>query len=138
MEATLDGQDIHVRIRTTKLPDGQFKPSLNSLADEYIHPPVNDKFEVMSFYKMTKRYKKVFKTLQRGGKDKYKFSDTHPGHEFSHLTKSKHATVSIIALPKGKMCPLKDLDLNHPKPTEQLLDKCEVYAKMAPLIFYPF
>jgi hypothetical protein len=54
------------------------------------------------------------------------------------LTKSKHATVPRIALPKGKLCPLKDLDLNHPKPTEQSLDKCEMYAKMALLMFYPF
>jgi hypothetical protein len=67
---------------------------------------------------MTRCYKEVFKTLQRESKDKYKFSNTHPGHEFSHLTKSKHATLQRTALLKGKMCPLKDLDLKHPKPTE--------------------
>ncbi len=31
---------------------------------------------------MTRGYKKVFKTLQREGEDRY---ETHPGHEFSHL-----------------------------------------------------
>ncbi len=95
-------------------------------------------FEVMSFYGMSRCYKKVFKTLQRESKDKYKFSDTHPGHEFSHLTRSKHATVPRITLPKGEMCSLKDLDLNHTKSNEQLLDKREMYAKMALLMFYPF
>ncbi len=83
----------------------------------------------MSLNKITRCYKKVFKTLQKESKDKYKFSDTNPRHEFSHLTKSKYATVPRIALPKGKMCALTDLDLNHPKPTEQSLDKHEMYAK---------
>ncbi len=105
MEATLEGQDINVRIRMNKLPKGQFKSWLDSLADDYIHRPVNDDLEAMSFYEMTRCYKKVFKTLQRESKDEYKFSDTNPGHEFSHLTKSKDATVPRIALPKGKMCP---------------------------------
>jgi hypothetical protein len=41
---------------------------------------------------------KGIQTLQRKSKDKYKFSNTHPGHEFDHLTKSKHATVPRIAL----------------------------------------
>jgi hypothetical protein len=81
---------------------------------------------------------KGIQNITKGEQFKYKFSDTHPGHEFSHLTKSKHATVPRIALPTVKMCPLKNLDLNHPKPTEQSLDKCEMYAKMTLLIFYPF
>jgi hypothetical protein len=92
----------------------------------------------MSFYELTRCYKNVFKTLQRESKDKYKSSNAHPGHIFSHLTKSKHATVPRIALPIGKMCPLKDLDLNHPKPTEQSLDKRDMYAITALLMFYPF
>jgi hypothetical protein len=41
-------------------------------------------------------------------------------------------------LPKEKVCPLKDLQLNTTKPTEETLDKCEMYAKMALLMFYPF
>ncbi len=86
---------------------------------------------------MTRCYQKVFKTLQRESKHKYKFSNTHPGHGLSHLTKSKHATVPRTTLPKRKMCPLKKLDLSHPKPTEQSLDKHEMYAKMALLMFYP-
>jgi hypothetical protein len=79
MEATLEGQDINVCIRTNKLPNGQFKSLLDSFADDYIHCPVNDEFEVMSFYKMTRCYKKVCKTLQRESKEKCKFSNTHPG-----------------------------------------------------------
>jgi hypothetical protein len=65
MEATLEGQDVNGRIRINKLPDGQFKSWSYSLADDYIHCPVNDEFEVMSFCEMTRCNKKVFKTLQR-------------------------------------------------------------------------
>ncbi len=33
---------------------------------------------------------------------------------------------------------MKDLQLNTTKPTEESLEKCEIYAKMALLMFYPF
>jgi hypothetical protein len=33
---------------------------------------------------------------------------------------------------------LKDLQLNTTKPTEESLEKHEIYAKMALLMFYPF
>ncbi len=44
------------------------------------------------------------------------------------MTKSKHPTVPRIALPKGKLYSLKELELNNTKPTEQSRDKCEMYA----------
>ncbi len=92
----------------------------------------------MSFYEMTRCYKKVFKPIQRDRKEAYKFSETHPGHELSHLIKSTHKTVPRIALPTETVCPLKDLQVNTTKPTEESLEKCETYAKMALLMFYPF
>ena len=36
------------------------------------------------------------------------------------------------------VCPLKDLQLNTTKPTGESLEKREIYAKMALLMFYPF
>ncbi len=138
MEATHEGQDINVCIRTNKLLDGQFKSLANSLADDYIHCPLGEKFEMMSFYEMTQQYKKVFKSLRREGEDRCKFCETHPGYEFSYLMKLKHPTIPRIALPKEKLCPLKDLQLNTTKPTEESFDKCEIYAKMALLMFHPF
>jgi hypothetical protein len=47
------------------------------------------------------------------------------------LKRSKHPTISRIALPKGKLCPIKDLQLKNTKPTEESLDKQEMYAKIA-------
>jgi hypothetical protein len=138
MEATLEGQDINVCIRTSKLTNRQNKSWPDSLADDYIHPPEHQDFELMSFYEMTKCYKKVFKPLQRESKEAYKFSETHPGHEFSHLIKSKHKIVPRIALPTETVCWLKDLQLNTMKPTEESLEKHEIYAKMALLMFHPF
>jgi hypothetical protein len=138
MEATLEGQDINVCIRTNKLHDGQLISWGDSLADDYIHRPLGENFEMMSYYEMTQQYKKVFKTLRREGEDRYKFSETHPGYEFSNLMKFKHPTIPRIALPKEKLCPLKDLQLNTTKPTEESFDKRDIYAKMVLLMFYPF
>jgi hypothetical protein len=55
-----------------------------------------------------------------------------------HIMKLKHPTIPRIALPKEKLSPLKDLQLNTTKPTEESFDKREIYAKMALLMFYPF
>ena len=80
----------------------------------------------------------MFKPLQRESKEAYKFSETHPGHEFSHLIKSRHKTVPRIVLPTETVCLLKKLQLNTMKPTKDSLEKCNIYAKMALLMFYPF
>jgi hypothetical protein len=69
MEATLKGQDINVHARSNKLPNGQFKSWADSLADDYIHCQLGEKFEMISFYEMTQQYKKVFKSLQKEGED---------------------------------------------------------------------
>ncbi len=138
MGATLEGQYVNVRIRTSKLTDVQIKSWPDSLADDYIHHPEHQDFEHMSFYEMTRCYKKVFKSLQRESKEAYKFSETHPGHEFSHHIKSKHKTVPRIALPTEIVCPLNDLQLNTSKPTEESLEKRDVCVKMALLMSYPF
>jgi hypothetical protein len=127
MEATLEGQDVNVPIRTGKLTNGEIKSWPDSLADDYIHCPQHQDFEHMSFYEMTRCYKKVFKPLQRGSKEGYKLSETHPGHEFSHLIKLRHKTVPKISLPAETVCPLKDLQLNNTKPTEESLEKRETW-----------
>jgi hypothetical protein len=49
MEATLEGQDINVRIRTSKVPDGESKCREDSLADDYIHRPLQIEFEDICF-----------------------------------------------------------------------------------------
>jgi hypothetical protein len=107
MEATLQGQEINVQIRTIKLADGQSKSWSDSLADDYIHWPQSAAFEAMSFFELTRHYKKVFKPLQRDSEDNVQFSVTHPGHKFSHLKRSKRPTIPRIALPKRKLCPIR-------------------------------
>jgi hypothetical protein len=128
MEATLEGQDVNVHVRTSKLSNGDIKSWPDSLADDYIHCPQHQDFEEMSFYEMTRCYKKDFKPLRKECQGGYKFSDTHPGHDFSHLIKLTHKTVPIISLPRETICPMKDLQLNTTKPTEESLEKREIYA----------
>ncbi len=74
----------------------------DSLADDYIHQPIDNELDQICFYDMTRCYKKGFnasqnvqindkeeKTYIHGGVKKYKFKETHPGHKFSHLIQLK-------------------------------------------------
>jgi hypothetical protein len=71
MEATLEGQDVNVHIGTSKLTNRDIKSWPDSLADDYIDCPQHKDFEHMSFYEMTRCYKKVFKPLQRESQEVY-------------------------------------------------------------------
>ena len=142
MEATLEGQETHVRIRTQKLANGQINSWADSLADDYIHRPMSDNFETICFHEMTRWYKKKYKTMpkvkQQNEEETHEFSTTHPGHDFSHLIKLQQETIPRISLPKHSLCPIKDLQLNTTNPTEECFQKREKYAKMALIMFYPF
>jgi hypothetical protein len=45
MEATLEGQDINVRIKTSQVHDSDSKCWPGSLADDYIHRPLQKELE---------------------------------------------------------------------------------------------
>jgi hypothetical protein len=150
MEATLEGKDINVCIGSNKL-DNETITWPESLADKYLHRPNEIEFEHICFYEQTGCYKKTFKANKITGvnsdegsnyKDrgvkKYKFNESHPGYKFRYLTKLKHHTIPRIALPRYKLCELDELQLNAKNPTEESIYKCEMYAKMALLMFYPF
>jgi hypothetical protein len=110
MEASLEGQETNVRIRANKSKDGIMKTWPDSLADDYIHWPINEKFEQMCSYAMSKCYKKYFRPTKTSidvtpnedsvvkvkGAKKYKFRESHPGYNFSYLTKLKHPTIPRI------------------------------------------
>ncbi len=146
-KATLEGQNINVRIRSNKqqnkiitLPD--------SFANDYIHQPIDNKLEQICFYDMTRCYKKGFNaspnvqindeeenTYIHGCVKKYKFKETHPGLEFSHLIQLKFSCIPRVALPKGKLCPLNELDPKFTNPPQHVVGKREMYAKIALLMF---
>ncbi len=79
MEATLEGQDINVHIRTSKVPDGELKCWPDSFADDYIHRPLQEEFEDICFYDMTSQYKKIYKSYKPTSIQTCEFSDIHPG-----------------------------------------------------------
>ena len=150
MEATLEGEITNVRIRSNKLNNKTITWP-ESLADDYLHRPSEDEFENICFYDLTRRYKKNFKSyntsqfnsdevsnIEVRGARKYKFNQTHPGYQYSYLTELTQPTIPRIALPKDKLCALNELQLNAKNPTEDSIDKREIYAKMALLMFYPF
>jgi hypothetical protein len=129
MEATLGGQDINVRIRTSKVPGGELKSWPDSLADDYIHRPLQKEFEDICFYDMTSQYKKIYKSYKPKSIQTYEFSGSHPGYKFSHLSKLKHSTIPRMALPQNKLCSLEELELQHTNSTEKLHDKQVMRAK---------
>jgi hypothetical protein len=139
MEATLEGQDINVRIRSNKLQN-KIITWPDSLADDYIHRPIDYELDQICFYEMTRCYKKGFNAFQsmQGGAKKYKFMESHPGHKFSHLIQLKFPSIPRISLPKGTLCPLQELDLNCTNPPHHVVGKREMYAKVALLLFHPF
>ena len=150
MEATLEGEITNVRIRSNKL-NNETITWPESLADDYLHRPSEDEFENISFYDLTRRYKKTFKSyntslfnsdevshIKVGGVIRYKFKETHPGYKFSYLSELKQPSIPRIALPKDKLCALNELELNATNPTEDSIGKREMYAKMALMMFYPF
>jgi hypothetical protein len=100
---------------------------------------------------MTSRYKKSFKVNNPSkdkdnetigykvkGANKYKLKESHPGYKFSHLTELKHPTIPKISLPRDKLCPIEELDLHSTNTDEVTIEKREMYAKMALIMFYPF
>jgi hypothetical protein len=64
MKATLEGQGINVCIRTIKVPGGELKCWPDSLADDYIHRPLQKEFKDICFYDMTSQYKKIYKSYK--------------------------------------------------------------------------
>ncbi len=59
MEATLEGQDINVRMRSNKLQN-KIITWPDSLADDYIHQPIDYELDRICFYEITRCYKKGF------------------------------------------------------------------------------
>ena len=49
MEATLEGQDINVHIRTSKVPGGELKSWPDSLTDDYIHRSLEKNLKTFVF-----------------------------------------------------------------------------------------
>lgn len=69
----------------------------------------------------------------------YKFQQSHPGFEFSHLKERKNPSMPVISLPKDDgLCPIKDLQIFTDDPSEPIQKSRERYAKLSLLMFYPF
>ena len=101
MESSLESQEINVRIQANKLHNGIIKTWPDSLADDYMHRLIDENFDKMCSYAMSKHCKKYFKAVKtkidvipnkeggykEKGAKKYKFRESHPGYNFSHLKK---------------------------------------------------
>ncbi len=159
MEATLEGQPVNHRIRINELNKEKVAWA-DSSSDDYIHRPDTDDLESLCFFEMTMKYTKIFKSKKQvrdtefcvdedsdededppeynRPKTNYSFIDSHPGCKFCHLIKRRLEVIPIVAMPRGKLCRIEDLELNSSPPREETSIAREDYAKMALMMFYPF
>jgi len=156
LEATLEGRNVDVRLRTNML-NSEKVIWPDSSADDYLHRPDDDVFTTMCYYEYTMWYKKIYKTFREMNtnghvddddepdpnatqcqKRKFAFLPTHPGKSFSNLAKLKIPVIPKITLPKPGLCNIEELQLNSANPSAEALQSREYYAKMSLLMFYPF
>ena len=119
-----------------------------SLADDYLHRP--EQLKDVCSYEFTELYKKKFYSLKDVDDEKQngiitntksercRFTTTHPGHEFAYLEKLRLPAVVVVSLPEGKLCLVRNLQLDNDTPSDVAKDEREGYAKMALMMFYPF
>ena len=67
--------------------------------------------------------------LQQLGYQKYVFSEEHPGCKYSHLSKLVLSVIPKVSLPRGRLCHIKDLDINLDSPSEDTVECRENYAE---------
>jgi len=161
LEEILDDKAVNFTLRRTNKTkvDGTAVQWPDSSSHDYLYRPGNPSnigdgvnFECMCAYEFTELYEKKFFSFKDMDDDKqdiiapgtekskrYRFIDGHPGQDFAYVEKLKLPAVAVVSLPKGKLCLLKDLELDPDTPPSDLAkDKREDYAKMALMMFYPF
>ena len=150
LEELLSGNAVNFTLRRTNKSkaDGTIVQWPESLADDYLHRPFE--LELMCAYEFTERYEKKFYSLKdvdnerqdditnTEESERHRFTTTHPGHEFAYLEKLRLPAVVVVSLPEGKLCLLKDLELNTNTPSDIANTKRGEYAKIALMMFYPF
>jgi len=159
MEDTLDNKAVNFTLRRTNKSkaNGTVVRWPDSSSHDYLHRPGDDEvdgnnfFEDMCAYEYTELYEKKFfsfkdmdadkqDTIATGREDskRYRFIDSHPGREFAYIEKMKLPAVAVVSLSEGKLCLVRDLELDTDMPSDDVKDKREDYAKMALMMFYPF
>jgi len=151
LEDTLNNNAVNFTLRRTNKSkaNGTIVQWPDSSSHDYLHRP--EKLEDMCAYEFTELYEKQFysfKDMNANKQDivapgteqseRYRFIEGHPGQEFAYLAKLKLPAVAVVSLPKGKLCLVRDLELDTDTPSDVVKDKRNDYAKMALMMFYPF
>ena len=151
LQDTLDDKAVNFTLRRTNKAkaDGTVVQWPDSSSHDYVHRP--KKLEDVCAYEFTEQYEKKFysfKDMDANKQDliapgtedseRYRFIEGHPGQEFAYIIKLKLSAVVVTSLPKGKLCLVRDLELDTDTPSDVVKDKRNDYAKMALMMFYPF
>ena len=150
-EGTLDNKDVNFTLRRTNKSkaDGTVLQWPDSSSNDYLYRP--KKLEDVCTYEFIELYEKQLYSLKDMDANKqdvvapgteeserYRFIEGHPGQEYAYLVKLKLPAVVVVSLPEGKLCLVKDLELDNDTPSDVVKDKRNNYAKMALMMFYPF
>ena len=71
-------------------------------------------------------------------KQRFQFTEFHPGAQFSYMTRLKHAAVPKIFMTRDKLCDIELLEIWNSEPNAETARRREDYAKYALMLFYPF
>ena len=66
-----------------------------------------------------------------------KFSEGHPGREFSHLARRKFEVIPRVSIPVKELCRIKELEITNSSPSKDVIKKREMYSLNAMLQFFP-
>ena len=55
--------------------------------------------------------------------DRYRFRKGHPGREFAYIERMRLPAVAVVSIPEGKLCLLKDLELDSDTPSQLAEEK---------------
>jgi hypothetical protein len=167
LEATLEGSPVDVHVRTTKVDGETYFWPDSSSEDYIHRPNALDgmcSYEMAMYYKKVVKSKSAvraslnvstdLRTKENDDGDNVLASDderfqststgntseflaTHPGSQFTKLSKLKNWVVSMTYYDGAQLCSIFNLRIGKQECDENTTELREEYAKLALLMFYP-
>ena len=112
----------------------------DSTSNDYLFRPSHPSIDNISFYQFTMEYEKKVQNTSKLNLDPQTetFQTSHPGFQFSWLSKRNLKVIPLVYYDYGQICPLEELETNNTSPEPHVERARERYAKTALLMFYPF
>ena len=70
--------------------------------------------------------------------NEFKFKETYPGNEFSHLKERKHEVIPLVSMSEGSIYRIRELKMSSREPSTVVSEKRERYAQTVLTMFCHF